>query len=137
MTTGARRFTLEEATALIPRLNQLLPQLQEKKQALDALRERLIEFAQKMADDGHLVEKEMNEARQEMEMVGNALDSLIEKVHDLGCELKDINMGLVDFRTVQQGREVYLCWRLGEEAISWWHELDAGYAGRQHLEGRE
>jgi len=131
----ARLFTLEAAASLIPRLSQLLPQLQEKKRALDALRERWMGFAEKMAEDGHLLAREMNETRQEMEMAANALNSLIEKVNGLGCELKDIDIGLVDFRSELGGREIHLCWKLGEEAIGWWHELDAGYAGRQPLEG--
>lgn len=129
----ARRFTLEAAIGLIPRLSQLLPQLQNKKRALDTLKEKLMAFAQKMEGNGHLLEKEMNETRQEMEMAAHALNSLIEKVQDLGCEMKDIDMGLIDFRSEQWGREVYLCWRLGEETIGWWHELEAGYASRQPL----
>jgi len=49
------------------------------------------------------------------------------------CELTDIDQGLIDFRAEMDGREVYLCWKLGEERIDWWHELDAGFAGRQPL----
>ena len=52
----------------------------------------------------------------------------------MACELKDIEQGLIDFRTEREGREVYLCWKLGEPDIRWWHELDAGFAGRRPLE---
>ena len=51
----------------------------------------------------------------------------------IGCEVKDVQTGLVDFRAMRDGRAVYLCWRLGEEDIAFWHELDAGFAGRQPL----
>jgi hypothetical protein len=52
----------------------------------------------------------------------------------MGIEVKDIDMGLVDFRSNMDGREVYLCWKLGEEHISFWHELHTGYASRQPLD---
>jgi hypothetical protein len=55
------------------------------------------------------------------------------KIHDLGVELKDPAMGLIDFLALRDGREVYLCWRLGETAIDYWHETDTGFAGRQPL----
>jgi hypothetical protein len=51
----------------------------------------------------------------------------------MGVELKDIEEGLVDFRSMRDGRIVYLCWRQGEDTIAFWHELDAGFAGRQPL----
>jgi len=62
------------------------------------------------------------------------LNHLIERVQEMDCELKDIDQGLVDFRAEREGREVYLCWKLGEPDIRWWHELDAGFAGRRPLE---
>jgi hypothetical protein len=54
-------------------------------------------------------------------------------IQELGCELKDIDMGLVDFPALREGRVVYLCWRYGEDRLRYWHELDAGFAGRQPL----
>jgi hypothetical protein len=55
----------------------------------------------------------------------------------MGIELKDPEQGLIDFRSIREGREVYLCWKLGEERVSHWHEIDAGFAGRQALEEAE
>jgi hypothetical protein len=52
----------------------------------------------------------------------------------MGCILKDINTGLVDFPTVRKGREVFLCWQHGEPEIAFWHDVDAGFAGRQPLD---
>ena len=51
----------------------------------------------------------------------------------MGGEIKDPDSGLVDFRTLRDGREVYLCWRYGEDRVRYWHELDGGFAGRQLL----
>jgi hypothetical protein len=61
------------------------------------------------------------------------LDALLHQILDTGAEVKDINTGLVDFRSLREGREVYLCWKAGEDQIGFWHDLDAGFAGRQAL----
>jgi len=58
----------------------------------------------------------------------------VERVQSYGCQLKDMEMGLIDFPAIRDGREVYLCWKLGEEQIGYWHDVEAGYAGRQPLE---
>ncbi len=58
----------------------------------------------------------------------------IAEIDELGITVKDLDMGLIDFPCLRDGREVYLCWKLGEPGIDWWHEIDAGYAGRQPLE---
>ena len=55
-------------------------------------------------------------------------------IHELGAELKDPERGMVDFRTLRDGRVVYLCWLMEEPRVMYWHELDAGYRGRQRLE---
>ena len=131
-----RRFTLDEAESLLSRLTGLLTQMQGLKQEHDRLQEKVWEFERKMDSNGHLAEAELNEARQEMAKASSQVNSLIEELQTVGCELKDIDQGLVDFRTVMDGREVYLCWKLGESGIGWWHELETGFAGRQPLPGR-
>ncbi|MFQ6019892.1 MAG: DUF2203 domain-containing protein [Dehalococcoidia bacterium] len=129
-----QRFTTEEANRLIPRLSEILAPLQEKKRELDALQAKLLEFVRQMSGNGHILERRVNETRMEAEKTAAALSDLIEMVNNLGCELKDIDLGLVDFRAVLGGREVYLCWKLGEDHVRWWHELDTGFGGRQPLE---
>lgn len=59
------------------------------------------------------------------------LHGLIEELNQVGCELKDCSVGLIDFLGRHEGRDIYLCWKLGEERINYWHELHAGFAGRQ------
>lgn len=131
-----RRFTLEEANTLLPRLSSLLTQVQEAKVKHDRLEAKVEAFAERTASNGHVVEKEQNEARQELAQANAEVRSLIEKVQEMGCELKDIDQGLIDFRAEREGREVYLCWKLGETDIGWWHELDTGFSGRRPLEGQ-
>ena len=62
------------------------------------------------------------------------LDDLVHRILATGAEIKDLNSGLLDFRALRGGREVYLCWKHGESAIEFWHELDTGFAGRRPIE---
>ena len=134
---GAMRpqyFTLNEANALLPRLSDLLLQMKESKAKHDQLREKATEYTNRMSSNGHVIEMELNETRQELAKATAELSSLVERGRELGCEVKDIDQGLVDFRAERDGREVYLCWKLGEPVVRWWHELDTGFAGRRPLE---
>jgi hypothetical protein len=64
----------------------------------------------------------------------NRLDELVHRIQETGAIVKDISIGLVDFPALREGREVYLCWKYGEEQIQFWHEPEAGFAGRQPIE---
>lgn len=67
--------------------------------------------------------------------VAREIRALLAELTELGVEVKDPDQGLIDFRTMRDGREVYLCWMLGEGAqIRFWHDLETGYAGRQPLD---
>jgi hypothetical protein len=63
----------------------------------------------------------------------NRLEDFVDELSEIGCELKDYQMGLIDFVGRHDGRDVYLCWKLGEEQITHWHEIDSGFAGRQSV----
>jgi len=128
-----RYFTLEEATSLLPRLTEILLAMQARKRDLDRLRQDLAEAAAQAAGDGHLQQRDLARKRTAVEEAASALSDLARQITDLGCEVKGIDEGLTDFRALREGREVYLCWRLGEERIAFWHELEAGFAGRQPL----
>jgi hypothetical protein len=71
--------------------------------------------------------------RQQYASINDHLAELNEELEKIGCEIKDYHLGLVDFPALYEGREVYLCWALGEEHVDHWHELDAGYAGRRSV----
>jgi len=62
------------------------------------------------------------------------LDNLLHKVQATGALVKDMSSGLLDFPAIRNGQEVYLCWKVGEEKIEYWHEIEAGFAGRQSIE---
>ncbi len=129
-----RRFSLAEAEGLLSRLTRLLQEMREQKLEHDRLRRAAAELESKMKSDGHLLDNELRRAREGIERTAREVNGLIEQAQELGCEVKDIDMGLVDFRTEIDGREVYLCWKLGEERIRWWHELGAGFASRRPLD---
>jgi hypothetical protein len=62
------------------------------------------------------------------------LDALIHQIQDMGVLIKDINTGLLDFPALRNDREVYLCWKHGEGDITYWHEIEDGFAGRQSID---
>ena len=125
---------MDEASSLLPRLSELLLQTQECKLRHDQHQDQIAEYTRRMSSNGDILERDLNETRQELAKAAAELSSLVEKVQEMGCELKDIDQGLIDFRAEREGREVYLCWKLGEPDIRWWHDLEAGFAGRQPLE---
>ena len=128
-----RLFTLEEATALLPTLRDLVSEVQARKRDLDRLAEALESAIDVSAGNGHASGADMASTRAATEEAARRLEALMGRIDELGCELKGIEEGLVDFRCEREGRVVYLCWRLGEERIAYWHDLDAGFGGRQPL----
>ncbi len=127
-------FNRQEADSLLPYVAPLLVQLRDLKRRHDHYQQKMAELSLKMRSNGHVIEDELRKAGEAMQKSAAKITSLIERVQSYGCELKDIEMGLIDFRASKDGREVYLCWKLGEEHIAYWHDLDTGYAGRQPLE---
>ena len=80
------------------------------------------------AGNGHLVEEKLPGKQGEAETVGKRLNTLLAELNNMGCELKGLEQGLIDFPAERDGHPVYLCWRLGEEQITFWHEMDTGFA---------
>lgn len=62
------------------------------------------------------------------------LDLLIHRLQDMGIEIKDLTTGLIDFPALRDGRVIYLCWKYNEGSVQFWHEIDAGFAGRQFID---
>lgn len=125
-------FTLEEALALLPTVRQLMLEIQAAKRALDEASAELDRLLGLTSGNGHLA-ADVAAARRAVQAAGEALQRLIADLDSTGAELKGIEEGLVDFPSEREGRVVYLCWRLGEDTIAWWHELETGFAGRQPL----
>lgn len=128
-----RLFTVEEAETLLPELTEILLELRERSRELERIRKDLSATARRARGNGHVAEGAAGGSRRRAEELVAEINRLHARILALGCELKGIEEGLIDFPAEREGRTVYLCWRLGEPGISWWHELDAGFAGRQPL----
>lgn len=126
-----RLYTVDEANALLPTLAPMLEELRRLKSQLDTARAALKAFTPAMRSNGHGLEA-LGFERQIAEIVPKMAEG-IKTITDLGIEIKDLDAGLIDFPSPRGGRIVYLCWRLGEGEIAFWHELDAGFSGRQPL----
>jgi hypothetical protein len=70
----------------------------------------------------------------ELYVLGARLEQGVKGITGMGITLKDIDRGLVDFLGTRNGREIYLCWRYGEDDIEYWHELNSGFAGRRPVD---
>jgi hypothetical protein len=132
----AKRFTLDEAQRLLPEVERLLrsaiearESYQQAEQAIQAMNERI------MLRGGVILDREKAlEAKTRREQSAAVLRNAIESVHQMGCLVKDLDTGLVDFPTTFRGVEVYLCWKLGERGIEFWHGVDEGFRGRKSID---
>ncbi len=127
-------FTPDEANALLPRIRPLVERVVEQRRALATIERRRLELTARIAGNGgDLTPGELSEVDAELMGAAAALAALVEEIHELGVQVKDLELGLVDFPSLREGAEVFLCWRLGEDEIEFWHGLDEGYAGRKLL----
>jgi hypothetical protein len=127
---SGRLFTVEEANALLPALVRLMERIFAARDELVAIGDELERVLARSSGNGG--SKGASKAAAEM----GVITEIVAEIRGLGCELKDLDQGLVDFPARHpegEGRVVYLCWRYGEDKIEWWHETDAGFAGRQRL----
>lgn len=122
-----RHYTLEQANGLLPGLKPLLRELRDAKDLLiDAEAHETLGDAAPTNGGG-------TEGRQ----VGEAfleVQRLLSKLNEAGIVVRDVDRGLVDFPSLREGQEVYLCWELGEDRVEHWHDLDSGYRSRRPIE---
>jgi hypothetical protein len=122
----SRFFTLDEANAALPQLNELLEQLMQARRAIIDAQPELWPILKKAIGNGG--SKKAGQMLAEFQRVQAAHQA----IEALGVVLKDPDAGLLDFlHRRPDGREVYLCWRYGELKVSHWHELHGGFAGRK------
>ena len=121
-----RLFSLDEANALLPTLRPLLEQLQEAQRKLGDhdLMQRLRSAA---AGNGG------GAAARDVMATGDEFGRIAAEIESLGVVVRDPGSGLVDFPAMRDGAEVFLCWRVGEDAVGHWHDRDSGFMGRRPL----
>lgn len=129
-------FTLREAQELLPFIAPHLEQAREQKKQVDELEEELARASAEIMVLGGSIPPRAKLAQTKTrrdELAGDLKDA-VSKVIETGCLIKDLETGLVDFPALLRGEEVYLCWKLGEERIEYWHGIDEGFAGRKPLD---
>lgn len=129
----ARYFTREEAEAFLPAISIVLRKIQAQRQSIRGVQEEIDALRAQSMGNGHHLHERISTMQHGLAARVQELRALIEELQSFGCELKDQDMGLIDFLSLRNGREVYLCWHLGEDGIRFWHELHTGYSGRQPL----
>jgi hypothetical protein len=129
--TEPQLFTVDEANALIPRLELIMERMQrrgiELRQAIEVMH-REGDTPMLNVEVGQLLER-----RPELQALVDDLEQCIAEIEDLGGQFKGLELGLVDFPSEIDGQIGLLCWQYGEKEITHWHALDGGFAGRQPL----
>lgn len=123
-----RYFTLEQANDALNTIRPLMDEVQAIRQKILSSQPEAWSAIEKSAGNGG--NRQLSKMVQDFEK----LDALVHRILETEVLIKDINIGLLDFPALRNGREVYLCWQYGEGDIAFWHEVDAGYAGRQPID---
>ena len=131
-----RFFTLSEAERLLPEVERLLRRLIQFKREYETIDDELNELAQRITLTGGMIppRERIAELRGRKDASARGLKATVESIQEIGCELKDLDTGLVDFPTLYRDEEVYLCWKLGESGIGFWHRVQDGYRGRRPID---
>ncbi|HEX7378414.1 MAG TPA: DUF2203 domain-containing protein [Pirellulales bacterium] len=127
-------FTVEQANAALPLVRAITKDLSELSRDVIERRERLsLLLRGRDREKRDLYAEELAQVQQDLESDTERLRTFVEELRELGVDPKDGPQGLVDFPAVMDGRAVYLCWRLGEPEVLFWHDLESGFGGRQSL----
>jgi hypothetical protein len=116
-----RRFTLVQANKSLPLVKRIVG---------DIVRTHT-EAVKLQEEHAFCTPKRQAELKDRLELAMHHLEDYVDELSEVGCELKDYQMGLIDFTGRHRGHDVCLCWRFGEEKVGYWHECDTGFAGRQ------
>jgi hypothetical protein len=126
-----RLFSVAEANALLPTLVPILSRLRGNVESIRPAFEQFVALGAQ--GGGPKAAERLAALGRRVETLQAAIDEDLWMIDALGVELKEIQTGLIDFPTMRGGRIVYLCWKLGEGPIAFWHEVDAGFGGRRSL----
>jgi len=131
-----RYFTLPEAERLLPRVEGALRDAIRLKTEYEAAESELRSAAQRVMMLGgvQLDRDAFVGLRKRRDTAVEKLREAMEEIGEIGCLIKDLDIGLIDFPTLFRGKEVYLCWKLGENGISFWHGVDEGFRGRKAID---
>ena len=149
-----RFFDIDSANAAVPELDGILSVLADQRAELVRLRDDVLERTgggeagsgtrgerrsgggadtEDDRDAGAATADDLRLTRLRMQGLIDQMAAGVARIDAMGITLRDIESGLVDFPALVSGRQVWLCWRLGEDSVDWWHDLDAGFSGRRPL----
>jgi hypothetical protein len=131
-------FTVPEVEALIPALERIFVQILQLRAGLRALGQKLDRAGVRPSRDDEpdldVGPPAVRQAKAVFRGLDEALTDEIERVRDLGGEVKDLDLGLVDFPSTRNGEDILLCWKLGEKSLAFWHAVDGGFASRRPID---
>jgi hypothetical protein len=126
-----RIFTIGEANSMVPDLEAMLREVQKMRAFIMKIRGEIQKAREHLAENGGSLQGPAYLKALEFIM------KRVDQIQKLGIVVKDLEKGLCDFPYMLDGRMVYLCWKLGEAEVGWWHETDSGYANRKPLDEDE
>ena len=131
-----RFFTLQQAEQLLPEVEPAIRDAIALKSEYQQAEAEWQDFAHRVTMLGGVLvdHSQLREQKNRRESLALHLKELLEKIQEYGCVVKDLDIGLIDFPTQFHGQEVYLCWKLGEPGIQFWHGVDEGFRGRKPID---
>ena len=132
----SRMFTLSEAESTRAEIESSLIEAMESRRRMVDLEATLLAQTERIVRMGgvSIPYEKAAATRLERDRVAASLQDAVDRIHSTGCIVKDLEVGLLDFPARMDNQNVYLCWRLGEPSVQFWHEIDAGFVGRRPLE---
>ncbi len=130
-----RYYTVEDANRALPYVRAIVSDIVRQNAVVEELQQRLASLGRERkrnAASDDVYSEELSQFRRELETEEERLETFHQELKAVGVELRNMD-GLCDFPSLMDGREVYLCWRLGEPTVAHWHELEAGFAGRRRI----
>jgi len=144
-----RFYDLDEANETLPEVRDILESLRDQRAELIRLRDEVVERTAEVdrgaegtqargegstsTDASTATDADLRVLRLRMQGVIDRMQAGVVRIDELGITLREIETGLIDFPAIASGRQIWLCWRLGEGDVAWWHELSDGFSGRQEL----
>ena len=122
-------FTIQGAERLLPQIEKILSRTIKLNKALELLESIEIE----VYEDNYEELGRITKANKQFHKLSYEFYDNIEKLEEMGCLVKDLELGIVDFYHRFEGRDIFLCWKLGEKNVRFWHEIDAGYIERKPI----
>jgi hypothetical protein len=137
--SDSRLFTLGEAEKARHELEPILLEAMELRRKMADLEATLLALTERIVRMGgvSIPYAKAAETRQAHDRTAESLQDLLDRIHSTGCLVKDLDVGLLDFPSRLDNQDVYLCWRLGEDRIRFYHRQDEGFSGRRPIDPRD